>query len=47
METRKKNEVQDVDLFTLRISRKQIRLMTIVFTITFIVGVVLFFLMDF
>ena len=47
METRTKDEKQDVVFFTLRISRKQMRLMTIVLTITFVAGVALFFLKHF
>jgi hypothetical protein len=42
-----KNEDQDVVVFSLRISRKQIRLMTILLTITFVAGVALFFLKHF
>jgi hypothetical protein len=37
-----KNEDQDVVVFSLRISRKQIRLMTILLTITFVTGVALY-----
>ena len=47
METITKDEKQDVIFFTFRISRKQMRLMTIVFTITFVAGVALFFLKHF
>lgn len=47
MGTRTKNEDQDVVVFSLRISRKQIRLMTILLTITFVAGVALFFLKHF
>ena len=47
MEARTKDEEQDVVIFSLRISRKQIQLMKILLTITFVAGVALFFLKHF
>ena len=47
METRTKDEKQDVVFYTFRMSRKQMRLMAIVFTFTLIAGVALFFLKHF
>jgi hypothetical protein len=47
METITKEEAQDVVTFTLRISKKQIRLMGILLTISTVAGVALFFLKHF
>jgi len=47
MGTITKDEKQDVVFLTFRISRKQMRLMRIVLTITFVAGVALFFLKHF
>lgn len=47
METKTKDEVQDVITFTLRISKKQIRLLRIMLSITAFAGVAVFFLKHF
>ena len=44
METRKKDEEQEVVFFSLRISKRYMRLMRIAFTITAVAGVVLVYL---
>jgi hypothetical protein len=47
MGTITKEEAQNVITFTLRITKKQIRLMKIILTISSVAGVVLFFLKHF
>jgi len=44
METRTKDEEPEVVFFGIRISKKYMRLMRIVFTVTAVVGVVFFYL---
>ncbi len=45
MATITKKENQNVITFTLRVSKKQIRLLMILLTITFIAGIAVFFMM--